>query len=476
MLRKYTLVVELFPLTAATYSERMFKCRIQRWQLDKNNKGHEMRAIMHLANQRRLDGLNPPQVVRLGRRNIPLSEVARYFRRKGMKESEHLAGNHFASSTWNGRKGAQVQVLPSLGRSSLLEESVADIELPQIISDRRTPAALQHARSLATHFPPEILPRPLPLDAEEKTAAAVIGNTHQFYAGWCDKPPSKANKVTGLKLFTLPRVALQFDQCIYRLRCGSHTTAFKILHHIFDNIRLWGTCLGPAALILTLTFVKVLTDDSMDCLAQQLLSYIAALSEIIHGSRHPTRTVTESLLKAAPSMRSQLIQSTLHIMRDVVERDCGSSSSWLYFFRRRVFHTLTYAEALSARGQFQAAAEPCAGLPLGHEVLEPETNQSITSWIEIQIQDFADVSGISLDPECPQAAEAPGSQSLSFDLQPQTSRDITVWIEDQLQGWEDVSWDSPGLSPDRYRCSTSAKFIRNAIILPLYAECLKECG
>jgi hypothetical protein len=485
MLRKYRLFVELFPLTATTHSERMFKRRIQKWQLDKNNKEHEMRVIMHLVKQRRLDGLNPLQAVRLRYRNIPLSEVARYFRRKGIKEPEHLAGDHFAGKMRNGHEGAQAnqsaifQVLPCPGRSSLLKESVANIELPQIISVGSTPGSFQDASSLATLFPQEMLHRPLSLNVDEITSAAVIGQTHHFYAGWCDKPPSKANKVTGLKVFMLPRVALQFDQCIYRLRCGSHTTAFKILDHIFDNIRLWGKCLGPAALILTLSFVKVLTDYSMNCLAQQLLSYIAAMTEIIYGAGHPTQTVTQSLLKAAPSLRSQLIQRTLYNMRDIIGKDCDSTSIWTYFFRRRVFHTLTYTEALSARKHFTAAGAS-ARLPLGYET-EPETYRNITLWIENQIQDFVDVSGDSLDPECPQAAEASGIHSLGFDVQPQTNQDITVWIENQLEGWEDVSWNFPGLFPDRYKFPTSAKSIRNAIKIvcnafriPGYAEAQKN--
>lgn len=34
----------------------MFKRRIHKWKLDKNNKQHEMKAVVHLAEERRRQG------------------------------------------------------------------------------------------------------------------------------------------------------------------------------------------------------------------------------------------------------------------------------------------------------------------------------------------------------------------------------------------------------------------------------------
>jgi hypothetical protein len=229
-LRKYMLRLKSFLLTDDFASERMFKRRIQKWKLDKNNKQHEMQAIVHLAKQRRLDGRSPLRVLRLGRRHISVSEVERYFRRRGIREPDQQLGQHIASSNRNDYDGTQANQtamfprLPSPEKSSVLKEPVANFDLPlEPVGHSQT--SHRDEQFLASFFPPEMIYRPFSLTGEEMTAEAVIGHTQQFYAGWCDHPPLEANKTGGLRILMLPSIALRFEQCMLNLRCGSNVTA-----------------------------------------------------------------------------------------------------------------------------------------------------------------------------------------------------------------------------------------------------------
>jgi hypothetical protein len=60
----------------------MYKQRIHQWRLDKNRKGHEMRAIIRMANIRALDGKESSFRVR--GKPVSVDEVLQYFKRKGL--------------------------------------------------------------------------------------------------------------------------------------------------------------------------------------------------------------------------------------------------------------------------------------------------------------------------------------------------------------------------------------------------------
>ena len=376
----------------------MFKRRIQKWKLDKNNKEREMHAIIRVARQRRLEGRSPPQVVRIGRRNIPFSEVSRYFSRKGIREPEQLAEQQLSGSRRSGHhrtkvyESAQVHDLLCLGERFVYGQPVTNVALRQRVSLGHAPATLRGPDPLASFFPPERPERPLSSTPEEKTVQAVIGQTEQYYVGSFDDPLPHANRITSLEVFLLPSVALRFGKGVYSLRCGDPKAAFESFNAIFEGLRLWGKCLDPAALILIISTVKSLTEDRVDSFAQQFLSYIVGIAEINYGAAHPTRTVLHSLLEVAPSMRSSLVKRTLCHIRDVVERDGDSTVSWTSFAKRRVSHSLKYAEEHQARKSFEATSKPSGGQALGFE-LRPQRKQEITAWVMNQLTDFKDVCG-----------------------------------------------------------------------------------
>jgi hypothetical protein len=68
----------------------MYKSRITKWNLDKNNKERDMAAILHKKTQR--DGLGKPSLFRIRGRAVNIEDVHRYFKRRGpAPESEILA-------------------------------------------------------------------------------------------------------------------------------------------------------------------------------------------------------------------------------------------------------------------------------------------------------------------------------------------------------------------------------------------------
>jgi hypothetical protein len=306
----------------------MFKRRIHKWKLDKNNKQHEMKAVVHLAEERRRQGQSPLQAVRVRGRNVPVSEVVRYFKRRGMKEPEKLLNDRAARSRHDDHgcapvSGSVFQGLPCQWDGSLVEKLAANIEFAPGMSGQRQESSLYDSKPLSSLFPPRLLDRPLSFTVEETTMEAVIGCTKQFYTGWFGVWPSHAfGSVAPDLLF---HVIPQFDESMHNLHKENHAAAFRTLDKMFDMLRRLVTKFDPSTLIFILSAVKTLTDYSMNAIAQQLLSYVIDLSDIVHGERHPLRTVTVSLSRAAPNLRSHVIHMTLSNMREVIERDYHSS-------------------------------------------------------------------------------------------------------------------------------------------------------
>jgi hypothetical protein len=306
----------------------MFKRRIHKWKLDKNNKQHEMKAVVHLAEERRRQGQSPLQAVQIRGRNVPVSEVVRYFKRRGMKEPGKLLDDRAARSRrvdddCAPASGSVFQGLPCQLDGSLGEEPAADIELAPGMSCQRQQSPLYDSKNLSSLFPPTLLDRPLSFTAEEVTMETVIGRTEQFFTGWCNDQPSST--VGPSSLMSQHFLISRFNESMHNLLEAKYAAAFRTLDKMFDILRWSATRFDPSTLIFILSAVEILTDYSMHPIAQQLLSYVINLSEIVHGEGHPLRTVTLSLSRVAPNLRSHVIHMTLSNMREVIEREHHSS-------------------------------------------------------------------------------------------------------------------------------------------------------
>lgn len=92
----------------------MYKDRIKEWGLDKNNKEHEMAAILRKKTQRAAVGKQ--SLLKVRGRTISLEEIQRYFRHKGITLDKACA-RHAGASTPPGISCSTPPLSPMLSLS-----------------------------------------------------------------------------------------------------------------------------------------------------------------------------------------------------------------------------------------------------------------------------------------------------------------------------------------------------------------------
>lgn len=137
-----------------------------------------------------------------------------------------------------------------------------------------------------------------------------------------------------MNMSLLRSIALDFATGLDDLRDQKHEIAFKTLNRAFDSIRLVSKEVHPAALIYICSISKAFMYEAAEEVAQQLLWFMAHLSETFHRPAHPFRTIPYSLLKAPSYMSIQLIDTILHNIRRVCEVDLHLLPLWAYLSRK----------------------------------------------------------------------------------------------------------------------------------------------
>jgi hypothetical protein len=309
----------------------MLKRRIHKWGLDKNNKERDMKAIADLVEQRSLRGRSPIPAVRLGRRNILLSEVARYFRRKRMKRPESLvtelsagSGENIARSLHPG-DATSCQDLPYVAGTSRRGISSTNVVLAQEISTGYQQASCSHATLTTPFCPTDWIDHSLPATIDEVMTHTIIGGAQRFCTAWMDQVRS-VDSARATPPFFYQAMALRSRAVIANLRCGSYKTAFEFLNDIHESLRLRVSDIDPTTLVLVLCFVHDLERGGMQLVAQRSLEYFRNLSEIAYGVENPIRIVTHSLLRVASDMRVKLIHATLSHIGKTMEQDFSMRS------------------------------------------------------------------------------------------------------------------------------------------------------
>jgi hypothetical protein len=326
----------------------MYKRRIEKWKLEKNNKEHEMMAVLHLIQQRKMDGGSPLQAVRVGTRIVSISEVMRYFKRRGIRDPMSLVEKTVAA-----REGGLNTGRPADDFARYRDFDALPGTFPHRGFDARLtfaheiPTQCQRAPSHGLHFRPSSftpawIDHPLSSTSDEIAAEAVIGRTQYFCTAWFDQNQSSNSDRTSLKALFIHGMALRFKDVLNNLRDGRHDEVFRDFDHISEDLRLYATSLDPAALILILCFVKDIQRGNMDPLSHQFLSYLTKLSEIFHGPAFPFRTITYNLLQVGVQTRARLIDKTLCKIQEVMEKDCGTLSPWAALSKQNTCLALAY--------------------------------------------------------------------------------------------------------------------------------------
>lgn len=130
---------------------------------------------------------------------------------------------------------------------------------------------------------------------------------------------------------------------------GKVWRCIQFLNTIFEGLRRWAKMLNPIVLLLMLCFVMDLENGDMQPVAQQVLSYLASLSNIAQGPGQPIRTVSRSLLHVAGPERSRLVRATLCSIYGSIGQDGNADSilvAWPQSIGRRITHHLANGRSI----------------------------------------------------------------------------------------------------------------------------------
>ena len=313
-----------------------------------------MKAIVHTLEQRRQYGRSPLPVVRVGRRDITLSEVARYFRRKGVKNHAANLGEPFTNNHENSDpsvlscQSSTYHDSPLVGTSCLTNTCSGFIVTPTASSQSQQPSYYP-SNSQAFFHPTDWIDHPLSSTGEEVTANTVIEGTRHFYIAWASNIRSFRNVSCLCKAAFVSDTSLCTKMVLINLQWGKYGDAFKFLNTIFEGLRRWAKTLNPIVLLLMLCFVMDLENGDMQPVAQQVLSYLASLSNIVQGPGHPIRTVSHSLLHVAGPERSRLVRATLCSIYGSIGQDGNADSilvAWAQSIGTRMTHHLANGRSI----------------------------------------------------------------------------------------------------------------------------------
>ncbi|ERF72468.1 hypothetical protein EPUS_07925 [Endocarpon pusillum Z07020] len=300
-------------------TERMFKRRIHKWKLDKNNKEHEMKAVVHTLEQRRQYGRSPLLAVRNSDPSVLSCQSSTYH------DSPPLVGTSRLTTTCSGFKVT-----------------------PTASSQSQQPS--YYPSNFQTFFyPTDWIDDPLSSKSEEVTANTVIDGTRHFYFTWADNIRSFRNVNCLCKASFVSDMSRHIKFVLTNLQWRKYGEAFKFLNTILEGLRRWAKMLNPIVLLLMLCFVMELDNGDMQPVAQQVLSYLASLSNIAQGPGHPIRTVSRSLLHMAGPERSRLVRATLCNIYGSIGQDGNADSiliAWAQSIGTHITHHLANGRSI----------------------------------------------------------------------------------------------------------------------------------
>ncbi len=293
--------------------------------------------------------------MRVGRRNITLSEVARYFRRKGFK---NRSANIRAPFT-NNDKISDPSVLscqsssyhdsPPLVGTSCLTNPGSEFSVTLTASSESLQPPCYFNSTQASFHPNNWVDCPMWSTGEEVTANTVIEGTRHFYMAWAGNIRLFRNPSCLCKALFISDTMLHLKIVLINLQWRRYGDAFKFLNTLFEGLRRWAKMLNPIVLLLMLCFVMELENGDMQPVAQQVLSYLASLSNIVHGSGYPIRKVSHSLLHTAGPERSWLVRATLRSIYGSIGQDGSAESilgAWAQSIGTRMTHRLANGRSI----------------------------------------------------------------------------------------------------------------------------------
>jgi tetratricopeptide (TPR) repeat protein len=261
-------------------SNRMFKQRIARWKLDKNNKKHEMKAIRRITERRR--SMGKATVCHLRGRIVDAAEIRRYFSRKSITDIDNDEDD--------------VPTPPEIRVSTPIDELV--------ISSRT--------------------PRPLPLPDVFQALQTVTDQTKSYIYGTYESRwqsnmslySSRNNcEILGWRTWLFDAMDL--------FEVGNGPPAITLLNKVYDRVGEVLREQHPSLFGEILELASSYKRPSQLLFREQLIQFLASMAAIVLGANHALTRFLQQLLD--DSLRGPMIEAAMRQALEIFQSIFGSS-------------------------------------------------------------------------------------------------------------------------------------------------------
>lgn len=258
-----------FPAT-----NRMFKQRIRAWKLDKNNKEHEMKAILRITERRKSMGKDT--VCHLRGRIVNSAEIRRYFNRKGMTEVDYME--------------ADCATPPDLRVSTPIDELLGRAQTPRPLALPDTFHALQ--------------------TVNDHTRSYIYGTYESRWQSNLPRYTTRDNcEILKWRTFLFDAMDL--------IEVGKGPPAFTLLNKVYDSVASILREQHPSLLGEILELASTYKRPSQLQFREQLLHFLFRMASIVLSPTHALTLLLDQLLdqQSRPSLVDASMRQALSIFQ-----------------------------------------------------------------------------------------------------------------------------------------------------------------
>ncbi len=264
-----------FPATA-----RMFKQRIRAWKLDKNNKEHEMMAILRITQRRKSIGKDT--VCHLRGRSVNAAEIRRYFGRKGVTDVEIVE--------------AEGAISPEIRVSTPVDKLLGRVRTPRLLALPDTYRSLQMV--------------------SDQTRAYIYGTYESRWQSSLPLYTSRDNcEILEWRTWLFDAMDL--------IEVGKGPPAFTLLNKVYDRVAGVLREQHPSLLGEILELASTYKRPSQLQFREQLLQFLAGMAGIILSPTHALNRLLHQLLDS--ELRPSLVDAAMRQALQIFQSTFGTS-------------------------------------------------------------------------------------------------------------------------------------------------------
>lgn len=251
-------------------SERMFKQRIHAWELDKNNKEHEMIKVLRIVQTRKSIGKDT--VCHIRGKIVNIAEIRRYFSRKGITCIDGV--------------DLDDETPPTIRVSTPVDQLLATPETPrsQVLALPDSFQCLQIVNNQIKNY--------------------IYGT---YESCWQPKLPQYDSESNST--FEILEWRTHLFDAMDLFEVGNANAGYTLLNKVCDRITTILREQHPSLLGEILELASTYRLPSQFPFREQVLHFLSSMSSIILGPNHPLTLLLHHLLN--PTLRHSLIESSM---------------------------------------------------------------------------------------------------------------------------------------------------------------------